>query len=110
MLVERARTLPGLEDFLLPKKFGQLSEAAQSGPVVVINVHQSRCDALIVIADLKEVIHVPLNDFSYDQAQELQHSLNKLLSSSVSRQPETRHVQRTSPSQEYIFPEILSKL
>jgi hypothetical protein len=79
-LVEKVRTLPGFEDFLQPKKFAKLWKAARSGPVIVINVHKSRCDALIVVADLDEVIHVPLDSFSYDRAQALQHSLYKSLS------------------------------
>src|SRR5690606_27190745 len=47
-LLTRARTLPGLADFMRLPTVERLHAAAASGPVVVINIHQQRCDALIV--------------------------------------------------------------
>ena len=72
--------IPGFSDFLQPKKFVTLSTAARCGPVVVINIHNSRCDTLVVIADPGGVIRVPLDSSSCDQAQDPQRSLNRLLS------------------------------
>ncbi|KIM72304.1 hypothetical protein PILCRDRAFT_81996 [Piloderma croceum F 1598] len=80
MVLEKARKIPGFEDFLRPKKLAKLRSAARFGPVVVINVHKTRCDALIVMVDLDKVIHVPLEGFSYNEAQKMQNSLNKSLS------------------------------
>jgi len=108
MLVEKARLMPGFEDFLQPKTFSKLSQASRFGPVVVINVSQSRCDALIVMADL---VHVPLSDFSYEQAHNLQHSLNKLLTAAGVRMRDTRGFRRVSTNpNNYGFEEILSCL
>jgi hypothetical protein len=78
-LVEQARAVPGFDDFLRPKKLPTLLKAAQYGPVITINAHKSRCDALILIPDHDEVIHLPLERFSYDQVVELQSSLHQSL-------------------------------
>ncbi|KAF8751756.1 TPR-like protein [Rhizoctonia solani] len=45
-LLSRVRKLPGLHDFLGPMKAEDLFRAARYGPVVVINCHADRCDAL----------------------------------------------------------------
>ena len=79
-LVGRVRGIPGFESFLRPKKFTQLIIAAKAGPVAVINVHGSRCDAFVLVDDLDEVVHIPLPAFSYAKAQELHLHLNQLLS------------------------------
>jgi len=47
-LLRQIRRLPGLEDFLKPPEFASLRDAAVDGPIVIINVSQYRCDALIV--------------------------------------------------------------
>ena len=78
-LVQRARTIPGFEDFLRPKLLPQLANAARDGPVV-LNVHERRCDALVLIPDLKDVVHIPLDSFSFEQALELQQFLNRVAS------------------------------
>ena len=45
---DQARSLPGFESFLRPLKAAEFMRSAQSGPVVVINVHKTRCDARII--------------------------------------------------------------
>jgi tetratricopeptide (TPR) repeat protein len=78
-LVDQIRA--DLDDaFLRPKKLSQLREAARYGPVVVINVHEGRCDTLVIMADLDDVVHIPLRNFSYRQAEDLQRSLAAALS------------------------------
>jgi CHAT domain len=47
-LVEQARRLDGFENFLKPLPLDTFLPAATDGPVVVINISQRRCDALIV--------------------------------------------------------------
>ncbi|OLF09810.1 hypothetical protein BLA60_18750 [Actinophytocola xinjiangensis] len=47
-LLARARALPGLAGFLRPPSLDRLRGAAAGGPVVVVNVHRDRCDALIL--------------------------------------------------------------
>ncbi|CUA77661.1 Toll-like receptor 8 [Rhizoctonia solani] len=59
-LLDQVRQTPGFENFLRPKKASELVKAAQSGPVVVINVHKSRCDALIMFPNETDIVHVPL--------------------------------------------------
>ncbi|CAE6427533.1 unnamed protein product [Rhizoctonia solani] len=44
------RSLTDFEDFMMPKDASELVQAARDGPIVVINVHQGRCDALVVRA------------------------------------------------------------
>jgi hypothetical protein len=64
-LLDKARALPGFENFLLPLKASQLMRSAQSGPVVMINMHKTRCDALVIQPGVPEILHVPLQ-VSYD--------------------------------------------
>ncbi|KAF8593758.1 hypothetical protein BDV93DRAFT_582471 [Ceratobasidium sp. AG-I] len=66
-LVDKARDLPGFEAFLRPQKASELMRSARFGPVVVINIHESRCDALIIQPGLTEILHKPLI-FSSKQA------------------------------------------
>ncbi len=47
-VLQRIRQLSGLEDFLKPPQFTSLQDTASSGPVVIVNVSQYRCDALLV--------------------------------------------------------------
>ncbi|WP_431895196.1 CHAT domain-containing protein [Nonomuraea sp. bgisy101] len=53
------RALPGLADFLLPPPFTRLRAAAQDGPVVVVNVSDHRCDALVVTAEGVGLVPLP---------------------------------------------------
>ncbi|KAI0083203.1 CHAT domain-containing protein [Irpex rosettiformis] len=70
-LISTIHELEGFEDFLRPKTLSQLAGACASGPVVVIIVHKSRCDAL-VLCRAGDVIHVPLPDFSLLDAMAIQ--------------------------------------
>jgi tetratricopeptide (TPR) repeat protein len=49
-LVRRVRDLPGWGTFLAATPFSRLRQAASRGPVVVVNVSNRRCDALIMTA------------------------------------------------------------
>ncbi|KAI0316762.1 TPR-like protein [Amylostereum chailletii] len=59
-MVEKVRALPGCEDFLRPKRLAHLRAAADSGPVVVVTISKSRCDAMILLQTSDAVLHVPL--------------------------------------------------
>ncbi|CAE6499731.1 unnamed protein product [Rhizoctonia solani] len=61
-LLDQVRQTPGFESFLRPRKASELIKAARSQPVVVINVHKSRCDALILLPNESDIIHVPLSN------------------------------------------------
>ena len=78
LLVE-VRDSPDFERFLLPKTFTQLTAAAHSGPIVILNASKRRCDALIVTAGADDPLHVPLPDITYSEAVELQTTLENLL-------------------------------
>ena len=82
--IEEIRRLPGFETFLKPKTFIQLAPAAHEGPVVILNVSESRCDALVLVADDSSekqvsVFNIPLTRFSYEKSQKLGERLAELL-------------------------------
>ena len=110
VLLKRVRDIPGFENFLQLKKFAQLCCAADAGPVIVINVHQHRCDALVLMSGLDEVIHIPLDRFSYKKALELQRHMNQLLFTGRVRTRDVRAMRRVQTTTCPSFPSILSDL
>lgn len=66
-LVDKARNLPGLDAFLRPPEACDLMRSARYGPVVVINIHRCRCDALVIQPGVSNISHIPLR-FSLQQA------------------------------------------
>ncbi|MEE6257457.1 CHAT domain-containing protein [Plantactinospora sonchi] len=58
-LLTRVRGLDGFARFLLPTPYPELAEGAEGGPVVIVNVSQARCDALVVIGSGVRVIPLP---------------------------------------------------
>jgi hypothetical protein len=109
-LLTRARDIPGFEDFLRPKKYTQLCHAAKAGPVVVINVHKHRCDAFVLVDGLDEVVHIPLNSFSYEKAEQLHHHLSQLLSTAGVRVRDIRATRIATTAKGQGFEFILSSL
>ncbi|KAI0084270.1 CHAT domain-containing protein [Irpex rosettiformis] len=69
-LITQIRELDGFKDFLLPKTLSQLTGACASGPVVVLNLHNTRCDAL-VLSHPDHITLVPLPKFSLTHAVKL---------------------------------------
>lgn len=61
-----ARRLPGFEYFLRLKKVADITTVAQSGLVVVVNVHTSRYDALVLLTSSNDIAHIPLPDLSHE--------------------------------------------
>ncbi|PPR05158.1 hypothetical protein CVT26_012244 [Gymnopilus dilepis] len=81
-LLKSIRALPSFENFLQPKKFADLiRDLPTEGPVIIINADKDRCDALALMADCDEPIHIPLERFSYDKAMHLAEGLRGYLSS-----------------------------
>lgn len=67
-LISQARQLPSFEDFLKPKKAAELTSAARTGPIIVINFLNrgsscSPCDALVVQPGNPDIAHVALSAF-----------------------------------------------
>ncbi|THU75490.1 hypothetical protein K435DRAFT_579188, partial [Dendrothele bispora CBS 962.96] len=69
-LLAQVRELDGFGSFLRPKKFSELVSAASNGPVVLVNVAELCCDALVLCTS-GEIVPVPLPTFSYKQAKVL---------------------------------------
>jgi hypothetical protein len=62
------------------------------------------------MAGLDEVMHIPLDGFSYAKAQKLRQSLNRLLKAGDIRARDTRATRRVVPTTGAGFPSILSDL
>ncbi|KAJ2935735.1 hypothetical protein H1R20_g1359, partial [Candolleomyces eurysporus] len=73
-------TVPGFKNFLQPPTCSDiLQHLPSSGPVVVINVWRTRCDALALLAGLDEPLHIPLPNFSLKKAIAYRHDLTVYL-------------------------------
>ncbi|CAE7234171.1 unnamed protein product [Rhizoctonia solani] len=83
------RSIQGQEDFLVPKKASALVQAAKSGPVVVINTHESHCDALILRSGERGILHVPLPNLTDEMVQNDWDRMHRSLKSQNHRQ---RHI------------------
>jgi tetratricopeptide (TPR) repeat protein len=57
--IETIRELPGYERFLLGHTTAEMQAAAKCGPIVVINVSEYRCDAILVEQHLIRSLHLP---------------------------------------------------
>ncbi|KAF7366233.1 hypothetical protein MVEN_00500600 [Mycena venus] len=79
-ILQQIRELPGFEQFLSTKPASELSLAAKMGPVAIVNISNYSCDALILMPGLgDEIIHVPLHDFTLNEAQLLAKSLESIV-------------------------------
>jgi len=71
-LLNTIRNIPRFKDFLRPRKCADImSNLPKEGPIVVINIHRNRCDALALVAGAEEPLHIPLPNFSYQEAARL---------------------------------------
>jgi len=91
------RQQPGFDRFLKPKTLSQLAASARRGPVVVLNISSIRCDALILMPNLDDVLHLALPTFTYERAQKLQVSLSRILSGNNNRSTSDRRLCRETP-------------
>ncbi|KAF6765331.1 CHAT domain-containing protein [Ephemerocybe angulata] len=67
--LQAARGTPGFEAFLIPPVCSTLLQhLPDSGPIVVINVDERRCDALALLAGMDTPLHIPLPNFSVEKA------------------------------------------
>lgn len=58
-LLDQVRSRPGFADFLRRPTFDSLADAANGGPVAIINCGQNRCDALLLTDGHVEVLPLP---------------------------------------------------
>ena len=76
-LLQDIRSIDGFRDFLQPPSTSSLlSRIPKTGVVVIINVHLSRCDAIALLSGSKTVIHIPLDNLSYEKANYLKDLLH----------------------------------
>ncbi|KAJ7458138.1 CHAT domain-containing protein [Mycena latifolia] len=78
-LLEEIRRLKGFDRFLLPKTTSELSAAALSGHVVVFNLSDDQCDALVFLPGALDVVHIFLPEFTPELAENLSQSLYGLV-------------------------------
>ncbi|KAJ6560642.1 CHAT domain-containing protein [Mycena vulgaris] len=78
-LVETIRTQPGFERFLLPKSYDVLAGASKGGPVVLLNSHHDRCDAIQILSPTSGPIQAPLSSVTLEQLKVQRHILKELL-------------------------------
>ena len=113
-LLEEIRALPDFHDFLRPPKSTDLlSSLPSDGPVIIFNIHKTRCDALALIAGTEEPIHIPLENFSLVQAKELQKILRFDLLKQREVEDQDRIPQRVRPnpsSMSFVLKELWCKL
>jgi tetratricopeptide (TPR) repeat protein len=113
-LLEEIRALPDFHDFLRPPKSTDLlSSLPSDGPVIIINIHKTRCDALALIAGIKKPMHIPLENFSLEQAEELQKTLRFDLLKQREVEDQDRIPQRVRPnasSMSFVVKELWCKL
>ena len=57
----------------------RVAPPTSSGPVVIFNVDETRCDALALIYGIREPLHITLENFSLVQAEQLQKALQSNL-------------------------------
>jgi hypothetical protein len=100
------------EDFLRPASCSTLlKHLPDSGPVVVINIHKDRSDALALLSGAKKPLHIALHEFSYEKADKLHHDLKDHLFNSGVRmhgsEPDTRGLHYKSPA---VIKDILAQL
>ncbi|TFK32238.1 CHAT domain-containing protein [Crucibulum laeve] len=89
--LQNARKIQGFEDFLKPLSFSDLSKRAPAdGPIVVINVHATRCDALILTQGSTTARHVALHNVTLDRAETWKKSLQGWLEYRSLRMREAR--------------------
>lgn len=59
-ILDRPRADPGLQGLVGPPHLGELLSASSQGPVVIVNISEYRCDALILSAGQVRAVPLPL--------------------------------------------------
>jgi len=79
-LLEEIRNIPGFLNFLRPRQAASIMEALpKDGPIILINVHEDRCDALALIQGRNKPLHIPLEHLTQKDASELKDRLRRYL-------------------------------
>ncbi|KDN43177.1 hypothetical protein RSAG8_06330, partial [Rhizoctonia solani AG-8 WAC10335] len=86
-LLAQTHELSGFEDFLQPMKAKGILSVVRGGPVIVINCHTDRCDALFILPGHEEIAHLPLPNFTEDKARQARSELTSSLMQKGLRRP-----------------------
>ena len=89
--LQEARKLDGFEDFFRPKPIAKLTATATNGPVVILLVNESQCDAL-VLKQPGSVEHIPLPSFEFGNTQPLVRMLRQGLNARFQQDGDIRHM------------------
>ncbi|KAJ7895758.1 CHAT domain-containing protein [Mycena leptocephala] len=84
-LIHTIRAQPGLDRFLLPKEYTELCQAAQNGPIVVLNANKMHCDALVILNPTSDPLHIPLPEVNLSHLENQQSILKDVLQRCNSR-------------------------
>jgi hypothetical protein len=106
-LLKEIRGLESFDRFLLPQTIPELTPAAQKGPVVILNPGDKQCDALILTTGNNGVMHIPLTDFTPEDAGSITQSFNHLVGTRSQRLKGKREGELHPQDQ---FAQILSKI
>ena len=81
-LLDEIRTIPQFHDFLRPHQTSDLMKhLPRDGIIILVNVHEARCDALALVFGSEIPIHITLDDFTHKEAFDLRERLWRFLSS-----------------------------
>jgi len=98
-ILEEIRDIPGFQNFLRPPQaLDLLRDIPPDGPIILINVDKSRCDALALISGCPEPTHIPLTKLTYQRAFELGNHLRNFLSWHGVRVREDTRALRPAPA------------
>ena len=114
-LLAKVHNIPEFKDFLRPPTSSSLLKyLPNSGTVIVINVHQDRCDALALRSGT-DPLHIALPEFSYKKADNLHKDLKIHLWATGFRMRESkpddpRGIRRAGPAHSTFLQQTLATL
>ncbi|KAH7325452.1 CHAT domain-containing protein [Rhizoctonia solani] len=93
-LISEVQQLPGFSHFLRPKPASELILAARRGTVVVINVHETQCDALVIRPGSPKIDFLNLPNFTQQRAHDMcMHMEASIGRSGIKERTERRPIQ-----------------
>ncbi|KAH7909698.1 CHAT domain-containing protein [Hygrophoropsis aurantiaca] len=108
-VVEQIRKVPGFSHFLKPTSFCDLQVAATEGPIVIVNVSQHSCDAIIVFGK-KDPLHVPLPDIKLDDVTQLVSEFPQVMQQLSAVGEEKEREKRMIPLLRHLWQSIVSPI
>ncbi|KAG9096541.1 hypothetical protein FS749_008268 [Ceratobasidium sp. UAMH 11750] len=84
-LIDSIRRLDGFENFLRPLQWSTLAGHVRDGFVVIVNVNEVRCNALVIQSNTQRITPIPLTAFTYQKAVDARDGLEKWLRPQASR-------------------------